>query len=39
MTILFVDEFSNFLININISNYNILGDFNFHYCSYLFPHT
>ena len=31
--------FSNFLIDINISNYIILLDFNFHYLSSLFPHT
>ena len=39
MTTTFFDEFFNFLIDINISNFIILGDFNCHCCSSLFPHT
>ena len=39
MTILFFDEIYNFLIDMNISNSIILGDFNFNYFSSLFPHT
>ena len=33
------DEFSNFLVDIDISNSSILCDLNFHYCSYLSLHT